>query len=295
MDESKLDELDDLLSRVFQEEALKIVPPSSLLMWDSLQQDINKYRRFKTWKKRLYQAGAAVACLLLVVIFINYSGEQKNSPGQGVSMQSASLDLGAMQSAPELGENMLSAAPSVVSGVTVEDAGAADADAAILMTDDYPEALSEAGIEELSWYDEGSFFNALAGLNSYSASVPVNVAIYYFPTLPDTYSFRLGTVKKDNHILLMLYQEYENENGKKLTFNQFFSAEGRNDVAVEAIEAARTMSSPYRANSLSGYLSGSQQGTTTLTWEEENCVFTLSGELDDIIIEDFLSNMAKID
>ncbi len=94
MDGPKPDKLDNLLIQVFQEEARRIVPPSSSILWDNLQQQLenrelrkigdeqspktepgekllkngNRKKYVKTWKKRSYLAVLA-ACLLLVILF----------------------------------------------------------------------------------------------------------------------------------------------------------------------------------------------------------------------------------
>lgn len=94
MDGPKPDKLDNLLYEAFREEARKIVPPSSLLLWNNLQQqmeniELRKMRdkqaiisetdetlrknkqRAAIWKKRSYLAGLVAACLLLVVVYAN--------------------------------------------------------------------------------------------------------------------------------------------------------------------------------------------------------------------------------
>ena len=286
MVEFKSDELDNQLTQMFQEEALKIVPPPSLPLWDNIQQGINKNRRAKIWRKHLYQAGAAAACLLLVAGLFYYAGTHRNGAGQNfsASMQSAPSEPVVMENATpvtaDTSQTELSAAapePSVAAAPAVAEdrdavagaGGASDDLSALRAAFAEEDVESEAG---LAWYDEKAFFDVLAGLDASGESgisVPAGEAIYYFPTLPGRYSFRYGAAEKNGRALLAIYQEYEIENGTRLVFSQFFPG------------------------LLSDSLYDSQQGTT-FAWEEGNCVYTLSGELDDTIIEDFLNNMAKV-
>ncbi len=140
MDRPKPDKLDNLLYEAFREEARKIVPPSSLLLWTNLQQqmeniELRKMRdqqskiseadetlrknkqRAAIWKKRGYLAGLAAACLLLVVVYANTpenAGLRGFVSGFLPSIEDTSQDLTlSMRSAEQPGELSAADAPEI--------------------------------------------------------------------------------------------------------------------------------------------------------------------------------------
>jgi len=144
MDGPKPDKLDNLLIQVFQEEARKIVPPSSSILWDNLQQqlenrelrkivdeqspkpepdktpkNISDKKSVKTWKKRGYLAGLTAAGLLLVILlgktpegaelrnFFSgfFTGMQNEKQNLTLSMRDQQADKLIPEDASEMEEN----------------------------------------------------------------------------------------------------------------------------------------------------------------------------------------------
>ena len=381
MKRPKHDDFDSFLTETFQELAQSIVPPSSTAMWDKLQQHNNinnselqadelqtltnglqaldeetdkqaaskekerkdKAHPGKTWKKYVFPAGIAAACIFLIIALTSssinirnidqfFGASQSPSPVQfnadyltasefeesKSDMQLTTAANEGLQSeakpseeggqATEQADNLYPyntvvgglgpAAPEMdqtipwdnmeylhnnsgrAAAITPEDRGRSVFEMASL--GDYHPIRSP---EVLSWLEESSFFNALSELSE------TNDNIYYFPELPDNYTFRLGNITSDNRALQKIHQEFEGEKGI-ITFNQRFFAEEAD--ALDIIETARTANAPYRFKSISAYIATPSPETTNLTWKEGSSVLEISGDLDNVLLEEFLNYMAKI-